>query len=148
MATCPNKNLSSWKTLASAQGEDMALYLWDKYEGNVPSEYNESLNDKLVNGFLKDFNITATEYNDLKEELGLDALSASDLVTKSIAYKKDAPLSAEAAYFAFSMLGRQNNKLRSDLRYLINKWNKYQERFDYHKGIIKDKEGDKNVRKQ
>lgn len=141
MATCPNKNLSSWKTLASAQGEDMALYLWDKYEGNVPSEYNESLNDKLVNGFLKDFNITATEYNDLKEELGLDALSASDLITKSIAYKKDAPLSAEAAYFAFSMLGRQNNKLRSDLRYLINKWNKYQERFDYHKGVIKDKEG-------
>ena len=41
MATCPNKNLSSWKTLVAAQGEDMAFYLWDKYEGNVPSEYNE-----------------------------------------------------------------------------------------------------------
>ena len=141
MATCPNKNLGSWKTLVAAQGEDMALYLWDKYEGNVPSVYNESLTDKLVNGFLKDFNITTTEYNDLKEDLGINAISASDLITKAIAYKKGTPVTSEVAYFAYSMLGKQNNKIRSELRYLVNKWDKYSDRFAYHKSVIKDVEG-------
>lgn len=43
MATCPNKNLESWKALERARG-DMAYYLWDKYKGNVPeSEYTPQL---------------------------------------------------------------------------------------------------------
>lgn len=37
MATCPNKNLDSWKSLVASRG-DMAYYLWDKYEGNVPQD--------------------------------------------------------------------------------------------------------------
>jgi hypothetical protein len=141
MATCPNKNLSSWKSLVAAQGEDNAHYLWDKYEGNVPEYYNTSLNDKLVDGFLKDFGITATEYNDLKSDIGVDAITASDLITKAIAYKKGETVTPEVAYFAYSMLGKQNNKLRSELRFLVNKWNKYQERFDYHKKALADREG-------
>jgi len=99
------------------------------------------LEKKLIDGFLKDFGITAVEYNDLKEELGLDAYSASDLVTKAIAYKKGQSILPEVAYFAYSMLGAQNNKIRSELRYLINKWDKYQERFDYHSKAVKEKEG-------
>jgi hypothetical protein len=44
MATCPNKNLDSWKLLTTSRGEDVAYYLWDKYEGNVPeSESKESI---------------------------------------------------------------------------------------------------------
>ena len=40
MATCPNKTLQSWKDLVEAKGEDVAYYLWDKYDGKVPeSEY-------------------------------------------------------------------------------------------------------------
>jgi len=35
MATCPNKNLDSWKRLVAAR-ENVAYYLWDLYEGNVP----------------------------------------------------------------------------------------------------------------
>jgi hypothetical protein len=43
MATCPNKTLQSWKDLVNSKGEDMAYYLWDKYEGNIPeSEYAET----------------------------------------------------------------------------------------------------------
>lgn len=42
MATCPNKNLNEWKSLVAAKGEDLAYYLWDKYDGNVPlSEYGD-----------------------------------------------------------------------------------------------------------
>jgi len=141
MAKCPNKNLASWKSLANAQGENIAQYLWDKYDGLVPEEYNTSLQDKLVNGFLKDFGVTATEYNNLKEDIGLDAVSAADLIAKAIAYQKGESITPEVAYFAYNMLGKQNNKVKSELRYLIYKWDKYNERFDYHKNAIKDREG-------
>jgi hypothetical protein len=44
MATCPNKNLQDWKLLVASRGEDVAYYLWDTYEGNVPeSESRESI---------------------------------------------------------------------------------------------------------
>jgi hypothetical protein len=44
MATCPNKNTEAWQLLVSSRGEDVAHYLWDKYEGNVPeSESRESI---------------------------------------------------------------------------------------------------------
>ena len=141
MANCPNKNLSEWKTLVDVQGEDMAHYLWDKYNGEVPSEYNVSLNQKLVDGFLKDFGITVTEYNDLKTDIGLDAVAASDLITKSIAYQKGESISGEVAYFAYSMLGKQNNKIRANLRYMVNRWDKYKERFKYHSDTIRSREG-------
>jgi hypothetical protein len=44
MATCPNKNTEAWQLLVSSRGEDVAHYLWDKYDGNVPeSESNEAI---------------------------------------------------------------------------------------------------------
>ena len=141
MATCPNKSLDAWKQLVAAQGEDMAYYLWNEYDGNVPESYNTSLEDKLTQGFLKDFNITATEYKSLKDDLGLDAVSAADIITKSIAYQEGESILPEVAYFAYSMLGKQNNKIKSELRYLVSKWDKYTERFAYHKGIINNEEG-------
>jgi hypothetical protein len=105
------------------------------------SERIKELDRKLVDGFLKDFNVTVTEYDDLKKDLGIDALTASDLVTKSIAYQKGESILPEVAYFAYSILGKQNNKLRSELRYLVNKWPKYKERFDYHSRQIRFREG-------
>jgi hypothetical protein len=38
MATCPNKNLDSWNQLVAARGNDIAYFLWDIYEGEVPQE--------------------------------------------------------------------------------------------------------------
>lgn len=138
---CPNKNLESWKTLAAAQGEKMAYYLWDKYDGNVPERFNKSLNQTLIDGFLKDFNITAEEFDNLNDVLGFDAKTASDFLEKVVAYEKGQKISGEAAYFAFNMLGKQNNKIRSELRYLIYQWPKFKERFSHHmKELKKQKE--------
>jgi len=134
---CPNKNLESWKTLVAAQGEKMAHYLWDKYDGKVPESYNKSLNQTLVDGFFKDFNITTEEVEDLNEVLGFDAKTASDFLEKIIAYEKGQKISGEAAYFAFKMLGKQNSKIRSELRYLIYKWPKFKERFNFHTAELK-----------
>jgi hypothetical protein len=143
MATCPNINLESWKNLVAARGENIAYYLWDKYAGNVPDDVFrlQQLEQKLIDGFLKDFNITVEEYEDLKNDLGVNGVTASDLVAKSIAYEKGESILPEVAYFAYSILGKQNNKLRSELRYLINKWDKYKERFKYHTDEVKKKEG-------
>jgi hypothetical protein len=35
MATCPNKNLDSWKKLVAEKGEDMAYYLWYTNDGDI-----------------------------------------------------------------------------------------------------------------
>ena len=114
-----------------------------------PTDSNTSaLENKLIDGFLKDFNITATEYESLKTELGIDAYSMSDLITKSIAYEQGESILPEVAYFAYSMLGKQNSKLRSELKYLVNKWDKYKERFEYHKNIILQEEGFIDNKKQ
>lgn len=36
MATCPNTNLPQWKELVASRGENMAYFLWDTYNGEVP----------------------------------------------------------------------------------------------------------------
>lgn len=141
MATCPNKNTKDWDRLVSAQNTEMAYYLWDKYLGEVPEYYYTSLDEKLINGFLKDFNIDVKEYEDLKEDLGFDSYTAADLIAKAIVYEKGQSITPEVAYFAYSMLGRQNNKIRSELRYLIGKWDKFSDRFEHHKKIIQNKYG-------
>jgi hypothetical protein len=43
MATCPNKSLEDWKLLVASRGEDMAYYLWDTYDGNVPKEEQKAI---------------------------------------------------------------------------------------------------------
>jgi hypothetical protein len=54
MATCPNINLESWKNLVVTRGEDVAYYLWDAYNGNVPESESKS---EIVKSGLKVTNI-------------------------------------------------------------------------------------------
>ena len=142
MISCPNRNLREFTDLQKVQGQHMALYLWSKYKGEVPVDYYTSLNDKLINGFLKDFGISATMYDDLTKDLGLkhNPFTASDLVAKSIAYKKGESITSEVAYFAYRMLGHKNDKIRADLRFLVRKWDRYGERFRHHAEIYKKTE--------
>jgi hypothetical protein len=126
---------------ALMEQEQRDLFLQKKGNVDDQSLKIQQLNQEIIDGFLKEFNITATEYNNLKEDIGIDALTASDLITKSIAYKKGESILPEVAYFAYSILGKQNNKLRSELRYLVNKWEKYKERFDYHSKQVRSREG-------
>ncbi len=53
MATCPNKNLESWKTLVTSRGEDVAYFLWDQFDGNVPESESKS---SIVKAGLKSVN--------------------------------------------------------------------------------------------
>jgi len=155
MAHCININNKEFQKLLSETGENKfslaaKVSLWQEKNNqldvipdkeSLEKNYINTLEEKLIDGFLKDFNISATEYNDLKEDIGIDAVTAADLVTKSIAYQSGESILPEVAYFAYNMLGKQNNKIRSELRYLVNKWGKYKERFNYYADIINKKEG-------
>lgn len=42
---CPNINTQEWKDLVTAQGEAVAGYLWDKYKGEIPSNYFKEVSE-------------------------------------------------------------------------------------------------------
>jgi hypothetical protein len=54
MANCPNKNLEEWKLLVASRGEDVAYYLWDKYNTRVPESESKL---EIVKSGLKATNI-------------------------------------------------------------------------------------------
>ena len=121
--------------------EQQDQFLDENYFPSIETNKLKDLEQELVNGFLKDFNITTQEYESLKNDLNIDGYAASDIIEKFIAYEKGESIIPEVAYFAYVMLGKKNNKIKSNLKYLINKWDKYQERFNYHKEIINYYEG-------
>ena len=152
MATCPNPNLKEWKDLVKSRGEDISYFLWDKHNGNVPqSEYevapesfvdskSNKFNEKLKEGFLKDFNVSVQEYDNIKKALNLNSTQAVSLIEKFIAVQKGANLDKSVAYLAYSLLGKKNSKIKSDLRYNIYAWKKYKEKFNkYKKEVFQDK---------
>jgi hypothetical protein len=46
--SCPITTLPEWKSLVSSRGEDIAYYLWDLYEGNVPESEYRITNFKIL----------------------------------------------------------------------------------------------------
>ncbi|MDG1315408.1 MAG: hypothetical protein P8P29_07800, partial [Flavobacteriaceae bacterium] len=113
----------------------------------VMNQSNTDLNSSLKN-FLNDFNITVKEYESIKDALGItDSTQAVSMVEKFIAVEKGEPLDASVAFLAYSFLGKQNNKIKSNLKYHIKKWSKYNESFDRNakeffeeKGWVEDKD--------
>ena len=78
MATCPNKNSDSWKQLVELRGEEMAYYLWDQYNGEVPQDIldnveqivtnpQKTIQDKLneTKSFVRKYNIPVSETDPL-----------------------------------------------------------------------------------
>jgi hypothetical protein len=78
MATCPNKNSDSWKQLVELRGEAMAYYLWDEYNGEVPEDVlnnveqivttpQKALQDKIneTKSLVRKYNIPVSETDPL-----------------------------------------------------------------------------------
>lgn len=78
MATCPNKNSDSWKQLVELRGEEMAYYLWDQYNGEVPEDVlnnmeqiittpQKAIQDKIneTKSFVRKYNIPVSETDPL-----------------------------------------------------------------------------------
>lgn len=146
MATCANKNLQEYKDLVSSEGEYMANFYWDKYEGDIEKiksdvetpknqtsllEQKANLSERL-SSFLDGLNFTTEFKDDLKDDSELNPLSLTDLIHKAILIRndfKDEGLLKETAYVAYTMLGKKN-KIRTDLIHSVENTPNYQEKFD------------------
>ena len=91
--------------------------------------------------FFEDFNFTVEEYESLKNALGYDHSEMIDLLSKVVAVEEGASLDESTAYLAFSLLGKENSKLKSELRYRIQGWSEFKGSFDFHAREVSKKFG-------
>lgn len=136
MATCPNKNLESWQSLVTARGEDIAYYLWDKYEGAVPEEeYSETERKeaiiepsnkviKIIKQFIKDIGVDIKAVqNIVVNGQKMDADGAARIMQKLIEVvegKEAQALPEEAMHFTVEIIKQTNPKLYQQLLKEIN----------------------------
>jgi len=83
MATCPNKNLDSWKSLVSSRGEDMSYYLWDKYNGQVPkNEYTPQIKPGVEELFDSNPDLANQVYSKILTNSGISGENLLSLLLK------------------------------------------------------------------
>lgn len=133
MATCPNINLDSWKNLVASKGEDIAYYLWDKYDGNVPEDVTVSAPDSpivspktiaLIKDFIKRIGVDIKvlqqiEVNGVKQDANGAALLMQKLI-QVVEGKEAEALPEEAMHFAVSIIKQTNPTLYRKLLSQIN----------------------------
>ena len=69
MARCPNINLPEWQQLVAAKGEDLAYFLWDNYNGDVPpQEYTD----------VAGFNSITPRVKELIAKMGVNVVELQD----------------------------------------------------------------------
>jgi hypothetical protein len=147
MATCPNKNLESWQSLVTAKGEDMAYYLWDKYDGTVPEEEygvkpvkaisKETLGK--VTQVLDKMGVNVKSLSDYAKESGMDVTSVNgvaDLTRGIIALaegKEDVAITEEMVHIATAILEQTNPSLVTEMISKIGNFKIYKETFEQYK---------------
>ena len=133
MASCPNTNLDSWKELVAAKGEDVAYYLWDKYDGNVPADVTVPTPDSAVTSprtiaLIKDFikrigvdikQVKQIQVNGVKYDEKGAALLMQKLIQVVEGKEVDA-LPEEAMHFAVAIIKQTNPALYNKLLNQIN----------------------------
>jgi len=154
MATCPNKNLDEWKSLVATRGSNMAYYLWDKYEGDVPlSEYGDTMFQ------LEEAPSTAaspeiiTRVKELLNKMGVNVEILSDYAKRSsikisgvnavadlfrgvIAVaegKEDVALTEEMVHIATSIIEQKNPTLVTEMIAKIDRFKIYKQTLEQYK---------------
>jgi hypothetical protein len=128
MATCPNKSSEEWKTLVASQGESLAYYLWDKYQGEVPeSELEQEASPQtlsLIKDFLKNIGVDIKSMdnivvNGIKQDANAVALLTQKLI-QVVDGKEAQALPEEAMHFAVAIIKQTNPALYKKLMSEIN----------------------------
>ena len=142
---CPNlsdpKVKQQFEALQSVAPE-LAYYLWDKYEGEVPQKYYnlyqlqpktdvdknvEELDSYLID-FISKFGFKAEELDTLKDRIGVDAIGVTDVINKLILFAKDrniTTLPEEVAHAAVMLMGPSHPAI-FELMGNIQSWEKYE----------------------
>lgn len=129
MANCPNINLDSWKTLVAARGEDMAYYLWDEYNGNVPESESKPEGTESSTASPK----TIAAIKNFLKQIGVDIKAGKEIVVNGVKMDANAvamvtqkliqvvegaeakALPEEAMHFAVEIIKQTNPKLYNQL---------------------------------
>ena len=140
MATCPNKSLKEWQTLVTSQGESLAYYLWDKYNGEIPESEEEQQMlfqlpkegqkaaspqlIKLMKEFIKqigvDYQLVSNiVVNGKKQDANGVALIMQKLI-QVVEGQENVALPEEAMHFAVEIVKQTNPKLYQQLLKEIN----------------------------
>jgi hypothetical protein len=153
MANCVNRSLPEFIELQKETGlhpgvlaSKIAVWQDKNNTFDFPKLEHLTMNKRLQAGFLKDFNVDVKEYDSIRKALGYNSTQMVDLISKFIAIEKGESLDKASAYIAFRMLGRENSKLISDLRFRVHAWDQYKDKFEFYKaelfaetGYIEDK---------
>ena len=152
MATCPNKNLDSWKTLVSSRGEDVAYFLWDLYEGNIPeTDVSFQLEEmpasrasekvvKLIKEAAKKMGIDIQALADYAKgnprvaQKGVNGVA--DLMSKIVAIaegKEDVAITEEVVHIATAMMEQSHPNLVTEMISKIDRFKIYNETLEEYK---------------
>ena len=170
MATCPNINLDSWKSLVSARGEDVAYYLWDRYEGVVPeSEYTPSepmfqieeipssvASPEMVaraKELLKKMGVVIQDIVEYAKGSGLNlggVNGVADLARRIVAIaegKEDVALTEEMVHVATSIIEQKYPNLITEIISKIDRFKIYKQVYEKYKNIYTLPNGKPDIRK-
>jgi len=159
MATCPNINLPEWKALEAAK-PDLAYYLWDKYDGNVPA--NELLDNSpeiinKVKQVIKKMGVqiqplsTYAKNNPDIDESSINAVT--DLATGVIAISEGKygvdTLTEEMVHVATEIINQVDPKTVTEMISKIGRFKIYKETLDQYKDFpaYQLEDGKPNIRK-
>jgi hypothetical protein len=138
MATCPNKNLDSWKSLVEKEGEPIAYYLWDKYKGEVPEDAKivitpSSKAVKLAKDFLNRIGVDVKSVSDIVvngKKLGVNGVAElTQKIVQVIEGKEADSLPEEAMHFAVAIIKQKDPALYRKLLSEINGYRALKETF-------------------
>jgi hypothetical protein len=151
MISCINTSSEEWKSLVASRGENMAHYLWDLHEGEVPqSEYTETempvskASDETVavmKNAAKQMDIdiiSLAEYTKGNPEISTKGINGlADLVKGAIAIAQgmeNYALTEEIVHVATAILEQTNPKLVTAMISKIDRFKIYDDTLKAYKG--------------
>ncbi len=160
MATCPNINLPQWKALVEARGEDLAYALWDKYNGEVPSNEMRDTSSDIISKVKQVINKmgvnvqSLTEYakqNPAIDESSVNAVAdlAAGVIAISEAKVDESTLTEEMVHIATAIIEQKNPKLVTEMISKIGRFKIYKDTLDAYKDLpaYQLENGKPNIRK-
>lgn len=146
MATCPNINLPQWKSLVASRGEDMAYFIWDKYNGEVPSNELRDTSPEIISKVKQVIDKMGVNVKDLTEyakenptidESSVNAVAdlAAGVIAISEAKADESTLTEEMVHIATAIIEQRNPELVTEMISKIGRFKIYKDTLEAYKNI-------------
>ncbi len=146
MATCPNINLPEWKSLVASRGEDMAYFIWDKYNGEVPSNEMRDTSPDIISKVKQVINKmgvnvqSLTDYakqNPAIDESSVNAVAdlAAGVIAISEAKADESTLTEEMVHIATAIIEQRNPELVTEMISKIGRFKIYKDTLEAYKDL-------------